>query len=102
MAKAQKRTSPREGLDLKAKGGYMNFGEALNDMADGLTLTRKAWWVEGVEDRQLELIQPIPGQIVDTPYIVDWGYDQRRRPWAPSHEDLLATDWLVASAATPT
>lgn len=100
MAKAKTKAGAPLKIDLEGKKGYRNFGEALEEMASGLTLTRKAWAVKDTEDRVLELLQPIPGQVLDTTYIVDWGTDSRRRPWAPTHEDLLATDWLVSGAAT--
>jgi len=93
---------PEEGLPTrKIPLGFKTFGQALDCLDDGLNITRQAWDDPGTNGaRQLELILPIHGQIVDRPYIADWALDGSRAPWHPTHEDLLAGDWYVAGVAS--
>lgn len=86
----------------RPKDGYMLFGEALEELADGLCITREAWRRDDHRPpRTLELIKPMQGQVIDVPMIVEWrdDEDERRGPWTPTHDDLLAGDWIVAAVA---
>lgn len=86
---------------LAAKPGFLSFPEALELMHDGLTMTRQAWVDAAPKGRirQLELILPEPSSLLDNPYFIDWGYDDHRRPWAMTAEDILAVDYVQPEIA---
>lgn len=65
-------------------------GPAVEHLKTGGTATRLTWLGDFLVLR--------PGDVEDThtlPYIVITSAAGDRQPWTPTHEDLLADDWIA-------
>jgi hypothetical protein len=67
----------------------MTYGEAIEELRMGEAVARQGWVARGFS---VLLVEP-PGEtlqffIVDDPTLTS-------RKWWPSHQDMLATDWVV-------
>ena len=68
----------------------MNFGSALEDLKDGMQVTREGWNGKG---QFLELQRPDENSKMTLPYIFITTVSGDRVPWLASQTDLLAEDW---------
>lgn len=60
----------------------MDFSEALQQLKDGLYLTRAAWGSDFVFIEDAQFTKSVDGHCEE---------------WTPLHDDLLAEDWFVAA-----
>lgn len=69
----------------------MDFSDALDDLKDGVAVTRRGWNGKGMK---LALLEPEPGvDIVTSRYIAIYTADGSVVPWTASQTDLLGNDW---------
>jgi len=71
-----------------------NFGEALDALKDGDSVSRKGW---NGPDQCLTLQVPDEHSKMTLPYIYIKTAQGDLVPWLASQTDLLAKDWLIAA-----
>ena len=71
----------------------MNFGEALNAIKNGLSVSRHGW---NGPNQKLTLQIPDENSKMTLPYIYITTVQGDLVPWLASQTDLLKEDWYVA------
>jgi hypothetical protein len=72
----------------------MNFGEAIDTLKGGGTVSRSGWNGKGI---YLGLQVPDENSRMTLPYIFMKTADGKFVPWLASQTDILAEDWNVES-----
>jgi hypothetical protein len=68
----------------------LSFGRATDVLRSGLRVTRSAW-----SGQTIQLQQPDANSLNTLPYFILGTVSGGKCPWSPTHEDLLAVDWIV-------
>jgi hypothetical protein len=68
----------------------LSFGQATKALRSGLKVTRSAW-----SGQTIQLQQPDNNSLNTLPYFILGTVSGGKSPWSPTHEDLLAVDWVV-------
>lgn len=69
----------------------LSFGRATDVSRTGLSVSRVAWG--GM--KSIFLQQPGANSLNTLPYFIVSSLGGGKSPWSPTHEDLLAVDWVV-------
>jgi len=69
----------------------MDFGGAIHTMIGGDSVYREAW----ARSYCIELQKPDDHSKMTLPYIYQRWEESNCVPWIPTHEDMLADDWVL-------
>jgi hypothetical protein len=74
----------------------MTFGQAIVSMKRGFPVCREGW------NGSIGVHMPREGDALDLPFIMMYTAQGKYIPWAASHADVLAEDWMVAEEQADT
>ncbi len=77
---------------MEHEGDYFDFGWALTDLREGLSVSREGWNGPG---QHVFLQSPDENSKITVPYLVIKTVQGDLVPWLPSQTDVLATDWYT-------
>ncbi len=80
---------------IRKKVKYMNFGEALEKLKQGMFIFRKGW---NGKNQRLKLQVPDENSKMTLPYIYIMTVQGELVPWLASQTDILADDWFMGEA----